>query len=155
MSDQALLNSFATDIDTASQLLELLEREFDALRERDLPRLQGLLEEKQPLLLALQQHADERAQCLLAAGVSADAAGLNQLADKSPLGEQLIGTSQTLAQHLQLLQDANLRNGRLIHTNQHAVRSALNVLRGQETPSLYDSRGGASKVTRNRPLSQA
>ena len=56
MNDTALLDLFTNDIGTAKQLLELIDSEFQALTERDLPRLDSLLSEKQPLLAVLQQH---------------------------------------------------------------------------------------------------
>jgi flagella synthesis protein FlgN len=31
----------------------------------------------------------------------------------------------------------------------------LGILRGNETPSLYDSRGAAARIGQQRPLSQA
>ncbi|MBF2965876.1 flagellar protein FlgN, partial [Pseudomonas aeruginosa] len=50
---------------------------------------------------------------------------------------------------------ANLRNGRIIRANQASTGSLLNILRGQDAPSLYDSRGGTASSSRQRPLSQA
>lgn len=46
MNDTALLDLFTNDIGTAEQLLELIDNEFQALTERDLPRLDSLLSEK-------------------------------------------------------------------------------------------------------------
>ncbi|ERI52085.1 hypothetical protein N878_05365, partial [Pseudomonas sp. EGD-AK9] len=80
MHDTALLDLFTTDIGTAEQLLELIDAEFQALTERDLPRLDSLLSDKQPLLALLQQHGGERSRLLLAAGLSADRDGLGALA---------------------------------------------------------------------------
>ena len=48
-----------------------------------------------------------------------------------------------------------LRNGRLIRSSQASANSMLNILRGNETPSLYDSRGAAARIGQQRPLSQA
>ena len=62
MNDTALLDLFTNDIGTAEQLLELIDSEFQALTERDLPRLDSLLSEKQPLLALLQQHGNERSR---------------------------------------------------------------------------------------------
>ncbi len=44
MSDQHILELLSADIDTAQQLLDLLEQEFTALSERDLDALQILLD---------------------------------------------------------------------------------------------------------------
>ena len=114
MHDTALLDLFTSDIGTAEQLLELIDNEFQALTERDLPRLDSLLNEKQPLLALLQQHGNERSRLLQSAGLSADREGLGALAGKSSLGDQLLARSEELAALLQRCQQANLRNGRLI-----------------------------------------
>lgn len=155
MHDTALLDLFTTDIGTAEQLLELIDAEFQALSERDLPRLDGLLNDKQPLLALLQQHGNERSRLLQSAGLTADRDGLNALAANSTQGEQLLARSEDLSNLLQRCQEANLRNGRLVRANQASVRSVLGILRGGETPGLYDSRGSAARIAQQRPLSQA
>jgi len=155
MHDTALLDLFTTDIGTAEQLLELIDAEFQALSERDLPRLDGLLNDKQPLLALLQQHGNERSRLLQSAGLTADRDGLNALAANSAQGEQLLARSEDLSNLLQRCQEANLRNGRLVRANQASVRSVLGILRGGETPGLYDSRGSAARIAQQRPLSQA
>ena len=63
--------------------------------------------------------------------------------------------ARRLAALLEQCQQANLRNGRIIRNNQHATGRLLDILRGQDTPSLYDRRGGATQGSRQRPLSQA
>ncbi|HEY1027628.1 MAG TPA: flagellar export chaperone FlgN [Pseudomonas sp.] len=155
MHDTALLDLFTTDIGTAEQLLELIDAEFQALSERDLLRLDSLLNDKQPLLALLQQHGNERSRLLQSAGLSADREGLNALAANSAHGEQLLARSEALSTLLQRCQQANLRNGRLVRANQASVRSVLGILRGGETPGLYDSRGSAARIAQQRPLSQA
>lgn len=91
----------------------------------------------------------------MALGLSADRTGLHTLAETSPLGADLIARSEELSAVLEQCQNANQRNGRLIRANQASVGSTLAILRGQDAPSLYDSRGGAAKIQRQRPLSQA
>ena len=51
MQDEALLQQLNGDIDIAQQLLELAEQEFQALSERDLAKLEGILSQTQPLLV--------------------------------------------------------------------------------------------------------
>ncbi|MDV5860862.1 flagellar protein FlgN [Pseudomonas mendocina] len=155
MHDTALLDLFISDIGTAEQLLELIDNEFQALSERDLTRLDSLLSEKQPLLALLQQHGSERSRLLQDAGLSADRDGLTALAGNSSVGDQLLERSEALSTLLQRCQEGNLRNGRLIRANQASVRSVLGILRGGETPGLYDSRGSAARIAQQRPLSEA
>ncbi|ERI51030.1 hypothetical protein N878_24075, partial [Pseudomonas sp. EGD-AK9] len=84
-----------------------------------------------------------------------DRDGLGALAAGSALGEQLLARSEALSALLQRCQEANLRNGRLIRANQASVGSILGILRGGETPGLYDSSGSAARIAQQRPLSQA
>ncbi|MBC9250393.1 flagellar biosynthesis protein FlgN [Pseudomonas alcaligenes] len=155
MQDTTLLQLFNEDIGTAQHLLELIDAEFQALSERDLPRLEKLLGEKLPLLSLLDQHGSARSKVLTAAQLSSDRNGLEILAQRSAQGAELLASSETLGQLLERCREANLRNGRLIRANQASLNSVLGILRGGETPGLYDSRGGAAKIGQQRPLSQA
>jgi flagella synthesis protein FlgN len=155
MHDTTLLELFNNDIGTAERLLELIDHEFQALSDRDLPRLQSLLADKQPLLSLLDQHGQQRSQVLRDLQLSADRAGLQALAAQSSQGEQLLARGDQLSELLERCQAANLRNGRLIRSSQASTRNMLGILRGNETPSLYDSRGGAARIGQQRPLSQA
>ncbi|MBG7008809.1 flagellar export chaperone FlgN [Pseudomonas aeruginosa] len=108
-----LLDLFAEDIGHASQLLKLVDEEFQALEQRDLAALQQLL------------------------------------------GAELLARGDELGELLERCQQANLRNGRIIRANQASAGSLLNILRGQDAPGLYDSRGSTASSARQRPLSQA
>jgi flagella synthesis protein FlgN len=155
MHDISLLDLFNYDIGNAEQLLELIDNEFQALSDRDLPRLHEILANKQPLLVLLDQHGQARSQLLLGLQLSADRRGLEALAARSTHGAELLARSDALSALLERCQAANLRNGRLIRSSQTSTNSILGILRGAETPSLYDSRGGAAKIGQQRPLSQA
>jgi flagella synthesis protein FlgN len=155
MQDNDLLHLFIEDIGTAQRLLELIDAEFQAMGERDLPRLEQILGEKLPLLGLLDQHGSTRSKLLTAQQLSADRAGLETLASRSANGAELLARSEELNQLLESCRDANQRNGRLIRANQASLKSVLGILRGGETPSLYDSRGGAARIAQQRPLSQA
>ena len=155
MHDTTLLELFNDDIGSAEQLLELLDDEFQALGERDLVRLQSILENKQPLLVQLDQHGRARSQLLSSLQLSADRAGLQALAERSSQGAELLERGDQLQALLERCQAGNLRNGRLIRSNQTSARTMLGILRGGETPSLYDSRGSTARIAQQRPLSQA
>ncbi|MDH4612158.1 flagellar protein FlgN [Pseudomonas sp. BN102] len=155
MHDTNLLQLFTDDIGHAKRLLELMDEEFQALGERDLTRLELLLADKQPLLALLDQHGRQRSQLLASLDLSADRAGLQQLAERSPLGQELLDRSDELSQLLEGCQSANQRNGRLIRANRASVGGMLGILRGGDAPGLYDSRGTAARIGQQRPLSQA
>lgn len=155
MHDTSLLDLFTQDIDTAERLLELIDSEFQTLGERDLPRLQTILADKLPLLSLLDQHAKARSQMLLSLQLSADREGLLTLAKGSSVGKELIEAGDRLNALLERCQAANLRNGRLIRSSQASTTSMLGILRGGETPNLYDRRGSTARIGQHRPLSQA
>ncbi|MFK8399424.1 flagella synthesis protein FlgN [Pseudomonas sp. BGr12] len=153
MSD-ALLSLINGDIEAASSLLQLIDDEFQALQARDLDQLQKLLDSKLPLLHQLEQNGRIRTQALQQAGVSADNEGLAQIAQATG-NAALIARAQELGALLERCQEANQRNGRLIRSGQTSTERTLDILRGQETPRLYDRYGGSTQGNRQRPLSQA
>ncbi len=155
MSENKLLELFTDDISTATQLLELIDNEFEALGNRDLTLLQDILSKKTPLLALLDQHGKERSQLLILLDHTPDRTGLQSLAKNSSQGQHLIAQGDQLNSLLERCQAANLRNGRLIRSSQASAHSMLGILRGNDTPSLYDSRGAAARIGQQRPLSQA
>ena len=155
MHDTNLLQLFTDDIGHAQRLLELMDEEFQAMGERDLARLEKLLADKQPLLAQLDQHGRQRSQLLASLQLSADRAGLQKLAERSALGADLLDRSDELGELLERCKASNERNGRLIRANRASVSSMLGILRGGDTPSLYDSRGATARIGQQRPLSQA
>ncbi|MBA1272623.1 flagella synthesis protein FlgN [Stutzerimonas azotifigens] len=155
MQDTALLEQLTGDIAMARQLCELTDEEFRFLGERDLVALEGILAGKQPLLALLGQHGAQRNKLLSSQNLPSSRAGLESLVSASGLRDEILAKSDELSQILDECQRANLRNGRLIRANQTAVKGMLGILRGNEAPGLYDSRGSASKSAYQRPLSQA
>ncbi|MDF3931563.1 flagella synthesis protein FlgN [Pseudomonas citronellolis] len=155
MPNAALLHLITEDIGASEQLLQLIEDEYHALEARDLERLDVLLGAKLPLLQQLEQNGRRRSEALRQAGVSDDRAGLTALAAQGRVEAATVELSERLAALFEACQQANLRNGRIIRNNQHATGRLLDILRGQDIPSLYDRRGGATQSNRQRPLSQA
>lgn len=155
MPNAPLLHLITEDIDAAQRLLQLIEDEFQALEARDLEHLQRLLDAKLPLLQQLEQNGKQRSQLLVNAGVSGDREGLATLLALGSVEEQTLARSDELGALLENCKQANLRNGRIIRNSQQATGRLLDILRGQDTPSLYDRRGSATQSTRQRPLSQA
>ena len=80
---------------------------------------------------------------------------MQALAERSDKGDELLQISERLGELLERCQEANLRNGRVIRSSQKSTASMLGILRGAETPSLYDSSGSTAKIGNKRPLSQA
>ncbi|QLF95098.1 flagellar protein FlgN [Pseudomonas sp. ABC1] len=157
MQDADLLQQLVDDTSSAQRLLELTEREFLALSERDLQTLESILTSKQPLLALLTQHAEARRLLLAKHGLEADKSGLQHFASKQSDGESILEQAATLEALLTDCKTANQRNGQLIQANRSAVGDMLSILRGSSAPTnLYNSRGGATRsAAQQRPLSQA
>lgn len=153
MSD-ALLSLINGDIDAATTLLQLIDDEYQALQERDLDKLQHLLDSKLPLLQQLEQNGRIRTQALQQAGVSPDGEGLALIAQATG-NTELPVRAEALGSLLNRCQEANQRNGRIIRSGQASTERTLDILRGQDTPRLYDRYGGSTQGNRQRPLSQA
>ena len=109
-----LLDLFAEDIGHASQLLQLVDEEFQALERRELPVLQQLLGAKQPLMQQLERNGRARAEILREAGVSLDREGLARYARERADGAELLARGDELGELLERCQQANLRNGRIL-----------------------------------------
>lgn len=155
MPDTTLLSLLDADIETCTHLADLLEQEFVALNERHLEELQQLLAKKQPLLESLSQNASKRSQILVRQSHSADAAGFAALANASSLSSQLLDSHNRLQSLMEQCQAANLRNGRLIRTNQVTVGKALDIIRNNDGPSLYDSSGSTAHKGGQRSFTRA
>lgn len=156
MQPTALLEQLSEDTGIARQLLELTDAEYLALAERRLVDLEKLLSAKQPLLALLAQHASRRSQVLTALGLSNDRHGLEAFAHTAPKADDILAGAAELEDTLEACRTANERNGRLIRANQAAVASTLEIFqRSSQAPDLYDRRGGSTKASHQRPLSQA
>ena len=155
MHETALLEQLTEDIGIAHQLLELIDEEFAALGNRDLAGLEAILTKAafagtaRPAWRPAQSVADRTT-------TTPDRNGLQAAVSGSPSGETILEQARTLEAELESCRSANERNGRLIRANQSALGSMLHILQGKDdTPDLYDNRGGASKSKQQRPLSQA
>lgn len=156
MQDTQMLQQLIEDIGSARKLLELTDKEYQALAERNLAELEQLLTQKQALLALLSQHGALRGQLLAKAQLTADRNGLLMFAAGSSVGTEIIAQAGELDELLAACKSANERNGKLIRANQTAVGSMLKVLQGtSQTPDLYDRRGTTARSSYQRPLSQA
>ena len=155
MHDTNLLQLITDDFAPAQQLLELLRTESLALHGRDMILLEGILAQKQALIILLEQHGRKRSEILASLNLSLDRAGLEQLASQSSIGDQLLSQSDVLTDLIAQCQAANARNGQSIIMQQAATANQLKILTGGEPPALYDASGTFSKLQKPRALSQA
>ncbi len=154
MHDTALLQLIEDDIAPMQELLELLQKEAIALHGRDMAPLENILARKQSLIVLLEQQGLRRNNLLASLGLSPDRAGVEAVAAQSPNGELLLQQLDVISQLMQACQQLNETNGRIIQVQQHVTNNQIRILMGGEAPSLYDSRGSTSPLTKPRALSQ-
>jgi flagella synthesis protein FlgN len=155
MHDTTLLQLIEDDIAPATQLLELLRVESNALFGRDMQLLETILAKKQSLVVQLEQRGRKRSQVLAALGFATDREGLKKYSESSPQGAHLLQRSDLLSSLLVDCQAINDLNGRSITHQQNTTATQIRILMGGEAPSLYDARGSTSRLAKQRPLSQA
>ncbi len=154
MHDTTLLQLIEQDIAPMQELLELLQNEAVALHGRDMQLLEQILARKQSLIILLEQHGQRRGQLLSDLGLSADRAGAQAVAAQSPHGDVMLERLDTLAQLMDACQQVNSTNGRIIQVQQQVTNNQVRILMGGDSPSLYNSRGSTSPLTKPRALSQ-
>ncbi|MDR0279713.1 MAG: flagellar protein FlgN [Paucimonas sp.] len=155
MHDINLLQLIEDDIGPAQRLLQLLEDEYVALHSRDMPTLEDILAYKQSLVVLLDQQGRRRSELLASIGLTPDRAGVEVLASQSHLGSQLLEQLDVLGKLLNRCKEVNERNGESIVLQQATTANQIRILNGGEAPSLYDSRGSKSPLSKPRALSQA
>ncbi|MBA6134320.1 MULTISPECIES: flagella synthesis protein FlgN [Pseudomonas] len=154
MHDTTLLQLIEDDIAPLQELLELLQKEAVALHGRDMSPLESILARKQSLIVLLEQQGIRRGNLLTSLGLSADRAGVEAVAAQSPNGALLLQQLDVISQLMQACQQVNETNGRIIQVQQHVTNNQIRILQGGDSPSLYNSRGGTSLLSKPRALSQ-
>lgn len=155
MHDTTLLQLIEDDIGPAEQLLQLLRDEYVALHGRDMPTLEEILAYKQSLVVLLDQNGRRRSELLARLGLTPNRAGVEVLASQSHLGQQLLQQLDVLGKLLNECKAINEQNGESIVLQQASTANQIRILMGGEAPSLYDSRGSTSPLSKPRALSQA
>lgn len=158
LSPETLARNVNSDIQTCKALMEQLEKERTALKERDVEQLEGIIKAKSALLEQLELSAKQRSQWLLASafkptGKPNETAWLALLEDISP---PLTAVWQKFKQSLQKCQEENEINGRLLARNQQVFARLLAILRGQgDTQHLYNQKGNRGAGHHYQTLGEA
>ena len=143
------------DIATCKALLELLDKEQEALKKRDSDELAQILENKAPYLASLEQSAQTRNQWAQAS-TPEDAPD----AWKKMLNELKNTEVKTLWSSLkELFEQCKIKNevnGKMLIRNQQAFGRLLDILRGQNTAkNLYNAAGESSGGSRSQIVGKA
>lgn len=141
VSPKALFTQIDHDSQVADQLIELLGREQEALKQRNSQQLESLITEKNALLAALANSANQRRTWLTSQGKPADEAHWEELIQAMG-GQKLDDLWQALQEKLQQCHHLNEVNGKMIARGQQTINRLLDILRGQfDAPKLYNQSG--------------
>lgn len=129
---QQLRSVLQSELNIARQLAELLNTEREALALSDIDAINQINQQKQPLIMKLEQHGRQRDGLLNATGFPTGKQGLeafieNQTEDDATALKQLISTLKIAAQHCQ---QRNQVNGGIVSINRQYLQRAISVLRG-------------------------
>ncbi|MBB6523504.1 flagella synthesis protein FlgN [Pseudoteredinibacter isoporae] len=140
-STLAIADLVDQDLTSSLALLHLLEKEQEALQERDHEYLRELLEEKTSLLNTLDAGSVQRAEILRELQQPNDQYAWESLIDAmgdADLKDHWQSLKDTIAQCQQL----NEINGKIIARSQQTVQSLMQLLRGQDAnQNLYTASG--------------
>ena len=155
-SSEELQQHIDQDLSMCSQLLELLREEQEALKARDVDKVEELLERKVPILEALEHNAKQRQ-----AWASASLAGENTEALWASLLSSLgnTGIKQRWSQLKSLYADVRTQNevnGKLLSRHQGTLQRLLDIMRGKTaSPNLYNATGYSSASSQSNNFGEA
>ncbi|MCP3907526.1 MAG: flagellar protein FlgN [Oceanicoccus sp.] len=145
--------TFEHDIPATSKLLDLLQRERNALEQRNYDEFQKIIGQKQQMLTILEFHANTRQQLLATAGYHDEQAILEAADVQAPA---IAKAWRQLGDQWQQCQKLNAINERIAKRTRLVVGQILDLLRGQNSRNkLYTKEGDATTTSTGRPITSA
>lgn len=139
-------------------LRQLLQREYEALKSRDLPSLEQIIHAKQTCSEHVQDLVAKRLHYLREQGFSANASGLAVCVHASTPAEQA-DVSRLWAELERVaaqVRHQNEINGAVIAASRNHVERALAILRGRDPLNfLYNQETNKVSSGGNRPIAKA
>lgn len=153
----------AQDLSTATQLLELLSTENQALIARNRELVSQTLTRKQELMVTLEKHAKTREAWLLTSHPQLQNTSAEE---KTPYWEEFLtfqGGPGLLQQWHQLkdtlrqCKAMNEKNGKVIARSRQTIGQLLDIFRGKNTnaPKLYTAKGRANVQSYSQTVTKA
>jgi flagella synthesis protein FlgN len=148
------------DADTAQckQLLAILNQEQEALKERNVEEVERLLNEKVPILEALENNAKQRQTW--AANATSDTSADNEARWAHLLGS--LGSSSIKDKWNALkalyvdVRTQNEVNGKLLSRHQGTLNRLLDIMRGKTaSPNLYSATGYSAGAAQSNKFGEA
>ncbi len=157
MSQQHQLSTLLDrEIDCLQHLLDILQREFQALTSADIQTLETVTTTKNEALAAQAELTRLRAALVVNASFPDSLEGLQRFIAGCDDAETLLASLETMNNLAQQCQQSNRENGRLISQRQHQARGALDVLRQTEhNAPTYSDHGKSTSTESSRSLGKA
>jgi len=152
---QQLHSILQAELNAASQLLNLLKGERDALTESNADVMNDMSAKKQPLLVSLEQLGRQREAILQAAGFSSGKEGLEAFIENQTERDAHIlnNVLNPLREAAQACRDNNQINGGIVNVNRQYLQKAMSILRGRDVnPSSYGPGGEYTSQVVRQPL---
>ena len=148
----SLAKSLGEELSAAATLVDILRKEQSCLIGADVDALGALTEEKNKLVLRMNELAQSRHQSLAGAGLDGSEAGMEKWASSN--ASQPAGKSWTeLLDLIRQAKELNRVNGMLV--GQHLARNqaALNILQGgRQGGAMYGPNGQSATQASSRKL---
>ena len=161
LCSEALEDVLSAERDIYVSMLFLTTREELAIVGDDVEELTDLVDEKQLLIDHLNALETERMTALVAIGIATDfdpqTVTLSQIAARLPIarGRRLLECGLTLRTQARALEQANLRNERLLHGSRELIERWLLYLRQVLSGYLYTADGRVDPATNARSLDRS
>ena len=152
---QQLQSVLQAELESASQLLKLLNNERGALTESNADIMNEMMAQKQPLIVNLEQLGRQREAVLQAAGFSSGKEGLEAFIENQSEQDSVMLNSllSSLKETAQACKDNNQINGGIVNVNRQYLQKAMNILRGRDdSPSSYGPGGEYTNQVVRQPL---
>jgi flagella synthesis protein FlgN len=158
------MNTSAQRLDTlltqavreACLLESALERESNALAERDVEALNQVVAEKQQLVQTLERVTREQSELLRKAGFDTDAAGMSACLKSWDEEGLMVPVWQRLQTVMGRCKRLNQINGGVVETQRQQVDQAIHILRGEDARTeLYGPSGHTLSSGPSRHISKA
>lgn len=152
---QQIEAQIAQDINACESLISLLDREQEALKNRDPEQLAEIIEAKIAPLSLLETSANERSQWVKASGSEASMEAWQDLLQQTQQ-QKLKDDWHKLKQLTLECRMKNEVNGKLLVRNQQVYGRLLDLLRGQNTnTNLYTASGAAKGLSGTNIVGEA
>lgn len=152
---QQLYAILKAEKETTDKLLQLLKVERDSLTTTDVDKMAAIAQQKQPLIVNLEQLGRQRENILQTSGFPTGKMGLEAFIENQPAKQAslLNKVVSALRKSAKACRENNQINGGIVNVNRQYLQKAMAIIRGKDTSTNAYGPGGeyASQVVQ-QPL---